>query len=227
VRIIGLNGSPRRLSSRTGQLVEQVLAGAAAAGAETEMLDITRLHVEPCVACDRCHLVGACGQRDDFQRTFDAVMAAGGLVLGSPVYIYSVTAQLKNWIDRLGNTIHCQRFLGKYAAVVTTAGGSGQEETAAYMEDVLLRTGMQCIGRLARCLDTDGMLVHDAPAMAEARALGGELARAVREGRVYPEQARAHEQFREYFRQVITKRAEKWRWECDYWREQGWLGPSW
>jgi len=46
-----------------------------------------------------------------FNETFDKIMAADGFVIGSPVYIYQVTAQLKNWIDRLGNTIHCQTFI--------------------------------------------------------------------------------------------------------------------
>jgi len=231
MRIIGLNGSPRRLHSRTGQLVQQVLVGAAAEGAGTEMLEITRLHIEPCVACDRCHLVGTCAQKDcaqkdDFQQTFDAIIAADGLVLGSPVYIYQVTAQLKNWIDRLGNPIHCQRFLGKYGAVVTTAGGAGEKETAAYMEDVLLRTGMQCVGRLACLIETDDMLAQDSPLLVEARALGRELAQAIRERREYPEQRQAHARFRDYFRGIITRRAAKWRWEYEYWQQQGWLGPK-
>ncbi|MGA1061462.1 MAG: NAD(P)H-dependent oxidoreductase, partial [Ilumatobacteraceae bacterium] len=40
--------------------------------------------------------------------------ATDGIVLGSPVYINSVTAQLKLVIDRLADAIHCQMFEGKY-----------------------------------------------------------------------------------------------------------------
>ncbi|MHB1043453.1 MAG: flavodoxin family protein [Eubacteriales bacterium] len=149
MKIIGLNGSPRPSKSRTGQLVRQILEGARQAGAETEYIEIVDLKIGPCRACDRCHKTGYCVQKDDFQKTLDAITEADGLVLGSPVYIYSVTAQLKNWIDRLGNTIHCKRFLGKYGVAVATAGGAGDTETADYMEDVLKRTGMQCAGRRA------------------------------------------------------------------------------
>jgi hypothetical protein len=39
---------------------------------------------------------------------------AEGIVLGSPVYIDSVTAQLKRWIDRSANAMHCMMLLGKY-----------------------------------------------------------------------------------------------------------------
>ena len=75
------------------------------------------------------------------------MMAADGLVLGSPVYISHVTGLLKNWIDHLANTIHCQRLLGKYGAVVSTTGGSGLKETADYLEWLLRHTGAQTVGR--------------------------------------------------------------------------------
>ncbi|MCL6561160.1 MAG: flavodoxin family protein [Firmicutes bacterium] len=223
MKIIGLNGSPRRTQSRTGQLVEQILSGAREAGAKTDYLEITSLKIQPCIACDKCHRTGYCVQKDDFQETFDKIMAAEGLVLGSPVYIYQVTAQLKAWIDRLGNTIHCQRFLGKYGAVVATAGGTGQVETAGYLEYVLKRTGMQCVGRLACRIEEDGLLAAGSPLLEEARDLGRALAEAIREKRVYPDQEKEREQVLEYFRHVMQKRREKWSWEYGYWREKGWL----
>lgn len=223
MKIIGLNGSPRRSQSRTGQLLEQILSGAGDAGAETEYLEITKLKIEPCIACDKCHKLGYCVQKDDFQETFDKIMAADGFVIGSPVYIYQVTAQLKNWIDRLGNTIHCQRFLGKYGAVVATAGGTGEKETADYLEYVLKRTGMQYVGRLACCIDADGLLDAESPLFKEAKDLGCSMVQAIREKKVFPDQHKEREQIKEYFRYVMLKRREKWSWEYDYWKEKGWL----
>lgn len=223
MKIIGLNGSPRRSQSRTGQLVEQILNGAREAGAEIEHFEINRLKVEPCIACDKCHKTGYCVQKDDFQETFDKIMAADGLVLGSPVYIYQVTAQLKNWIDRLGNTIHCQRFLGKYGVVVATAGGSGEKETADYLAHVLKRTGMQHVGQLASCIEEEGLLEASSPLFKAANELGHSLVQAIREQTVFPEQIKEQEQVKEYFRYVILKRREKWNWEYDYWKEKGWL----
>ena len=223
MKIIGLNGSPRRSRSRTGQLVEQVLRGAGEAGAETEYLEITGLKIQPCLACDKCHKTGCCVQRDDFQETFDKIMSADGLVLGSPVYIYQVTAQLKAWIDRLGNTIHCRRFLGKYGAVVATAGGNGQIQTTDYLEFVIKQTGMQCVGRLACCIEDDGLLEAGFPLFKEAKELGHTLARAIREKKVYEDQMKEKEQLMEYFRYIMNKHREEWSWEYDYWKEKGWL----
>jgi multimeric flavodoxin WrbA len=223
MKIIGLNGSPRRSKSRTGQLVKQVLRSAANAGAEVEYLDITRLRIRPCVACDKCHRKGYCVQKDDFRKTFDKIMEADALVLGSPVYIYQVTAQLKNWIDRLGNTIHCRRFLGKYAAVVATAGGTGEKETADYMEDVLIRTGMQNVGRLACCIGDEGLVNAGSPLLGKANDLGVSLVRAIEEKRIFSDQVKQHEKLKDDFRYVILKRREKWSWEYNYWNEKGWL----
>jgi multimeric flavodoxin WrbA len=223
MKIIGLNGSPRRSNSRTGQLVNKILDSAADAGAQTEYFEITGLKIGPCVACDKCHKTGYCAQKDDFQVTFDKIMASDGLVLGSPVYIYQVTAQLKNWIDRLGNTIHCQRFLGKYGAVVATAGGIGEKETADYMEAVLKLTGMQIVGRLACCIEVDGLLDGDSPLFNEAGNLGYSLVRAIREKKIFADQVKEQEQQKEYFRYVMLKRQKRWSWEYDYWKDKGWL----
>ena len=224
MKIIGINGSPRRSQSRTAQLVQEVLNSASTKGAEIEYLDITDLKLNFCIACDKCHKAGKCVQNDDFQPLMDKIMAADALVLGSPVYIFSVTAQLKVWIDRLGGTtIHCQQLLGKYGAVVATSGSSGENETAQYMETSLIFTGMQCVGRVAGSIDTDGLLTADSQLMQEARELGLSLVKAVESKQQFPEQMQMHSQFLEYFKYALLKRQDKWVWEYKYWQDKGWL----
>lgn len=73
--------------------------------------------------------------------------------LGSPVYIYHVTANFKAWADRLGNAIHCSRLLGKYGAVVATAGGGGHVETADYLQWLVNRLGAQYVSRVTCALE--------------------------------------------------------------------------
>jgi multimeric flavodoxin WrbA len=203
--------------------VQQILSSATDAGAKTEYFDVVSLKIRPCIACDKCHKTGYCTQKDDFQLIYDKIMASQGLVLGSPVYIYQVTAQLKNWIDRLGNTIHCQRFLGKYGLVVTTAGGTGEEETADYMESVLKRTGMYNAGRIARCIDVDGLLDVNSRTIEAAKQLGYSLVQAIREKKIFKDQDNEHKKMREYFRNIMFKRREKWSWEYDYWKDRSWI----
>ncbi|KAF1085704.1 Iron-sulfur flavoprotein [Sporotomaculum syntrophicum] len=224
MKIIGLNGSPRKSQSRTGQLVQEILNSAGAAGAETEYLNITDLKLDFCIACGKCHHIGYCILKDDFEPLMEKIIAADGLVVGSPVYIYQITAQLKVWVDRLGGpTIHCQKLLGKYGAVVSTSGGAGENETAQYLEATLINTGMQCVGRIASGIELDGLLPLDSPLMQNAQELGLSLVRAIEHKQEFPEQTQVHHQFREFFRYVISQQQEAWNWEYKYWQEKGWL----
>ena len=222
MKIIAICGSPRKSQSRTGQILGEVLSGAQGAGFEVEYIDITTLNINCCLACDRCHHLGRCAQKDNFNDLFEKMLESSGIVLGSPVYIFQVTAQLKAFIDRLGHAIHCQRLLGKYGAVVTTAGGSGQDETADYMESLLNRMGVQCVGRIACTLD-DGPVPTGSDVMKRAGDLGRSLARAIEEKKEFPEQLQRLSHLRQYFCNIMIKRKERWDWEYRYWQEKGWL----
>lgn len=223
MKILALCGSPRRSHTRTGQLTKELLAGAAAAGAQTEYVDIGQLKLHFCLACDKCHELGHCVQKDDFEPFMEKVLAADGFVLASPVYCYQVSAQLKVFIDRLGRYIHCQKLLGKYGAVVATAGGDGQVQTTDYMSFMLLQLGAQTTGRLAVTLDEDGPVPADSPLLAQARQVGADLVGAITEKPEYPEQRQAQEGIRAYFCDVVNRRRDRWAAEYEYFKQQGWL----
>lgn len=222
IRILALCGSPRKDESRTAWLVQKIATAAAERGAQTEYYDVTRLDIRPCLGCGRCHHLGRCVQKDDYNRVFESMLAADGIVMGSPVYIYQVTAQLKMLIDRFSNAVHCQRLAGKYAAVATTAGGSGHDETAAYMEQLFWRLGAQCVGKIATVLPDGPVALDSAPARL-AEELGVRLVEAIAAGEQIPEQVSQVGAMRRYFRDVIARRREDWPWEYRYWQEKGWL----
>jgi len=101
--IIGVNGSPRP-DGNTGSLVREVLNGAAAAGAETRLFQLGRMSISPCIDCAACRPTATCAIRDDNQAFYEAVAEARspkGLVIGTPIYLDHISAQLKIWIDRL------------------------------------------------------------------------------------------------------------------------------
>jgi multimeric flavodoxin WrbA len=222
MKIMAINGSPRKSQSRTGQILKEILLGSQGAGAKTEYIDITTLNISSCIGCDLCHHMGRCAQKDDFNDLFERMLECDGIILGSPVYIFQVTAQLKAFIDRLGHAIHCQRLLGKYGAVVATAGGIGQVETADYMETLLNRMGVQCVGRVACTLD-DGVIPGGSDIIRQARDLGRSLVVAIKEKKDFPDQIHILNQMRTYFCNIMLKRKERWDWEYTYWQEKGWL----
>ncbi len=70
------------------------------------------MHVAPANA------KGECIYDDDFVELNRKILDCDGLVLGSPNYFRSVTAQMKTIIDRMGDTVHCQLLTGKYGCSV-------------------------------------------------------------------------------------------------------------
>ena len=90
MRVLILNGSPRP----NGRLEE--------AGHEFDELDICRMNVHGCLACEYCHGKGngQCVQKDDMGKVYHALGEADMLVIASPIYYHGLTGQLKCCMDR-------------------------------------------------------------------------------------------------------------------------------
>ena len=122
MKILGINASPRGSKSQTLRLVRAALDGAQKTGAETELVDLCKLDIEYCNACGSCFAKGKCIHDDDFEELYRKILSCDGIVVGSPNYFHSVTAQMKTMIDRMADTVHCQLLTGKYGCSVATAG---------------------------------------------------------------------------------------------------------
>ena len=102
MKILALNGSPTMKRGMTHLLMEPFLEGARGAGAETETVFLQRKKIAGCLGCYRCWVKtpGRCVQRDDMAELLEKVREADLLVLGTPVYLDGMTAQLKLFVDR-------------------------------------------------------------------------------------------------------------------------------
>jgi multimeric flavodoxin WrbA len=100
VRILGLAGSPRR-GGNTETLLDQALAGAAAAGAEVEKVVASNLKMRGCLHCDGCVLTGVCIQKDDMTALYPKLAEMDAFVLTSPLMFMAISSQAKMVIDRL------------------------------------------------------------------------------------------------------------------------------
>lgn len=98
-RVLALVGSPRR-GGNTDILVDEILKGAREAGAQVEKVMLGDLTIGPCKACNACREVGKCIQSDDMESLFDKMKASQVWVLGTPVYWWGPSAQLKAFVDR-------------------------------------------------------------------------------------------------------------------------------
>ncbi len=97
--VLGIAGSPRaRSDSRL--LLEAVLAGAAAAGAGTELVSLRDLEMGSCRHCRGCDATGRCVVQDEMQQVYPRLRAAQHLALASPIHFAGVSAETKMMIDR-------------------------------------------------------------------------------------------------------------------------------
>jgi multimeric flavodoxin WrbA len=105
MQVIGINGSPRK-QWNTATLVAKALEGAAAQGANTELVHLYDLDFKGCTSCFACKTrggksYGRCAMKDGLTPVLDKIAAADALVIGSPVYFGSVTGETRSFMERL------------------------------------------------------------------------------------------------------------------------------
>ena len=99
-KILILKGSPRR-NGNSAILSEEFARGAEEAGCSVEKIRVANKKVAGCLGCNACYRNGgACVQKDDMAEIREKMLAAYVIVLASPIYFYSMTAQMKAVIDR-------------------------------------------------------------------------------------------------------------------------------
>lgn len=99
MKILGIVCSPRK-GGNTEILVRKALETAEKKGAEVEIWLFSGKEVKPCDHCDGCSETGICHIEDDMQGLYPKMLEADGIILGSPVYFWSVNAQAKLIMDR-------------------------------------------------------------------------------------------------------------------------------
>jgi multimeric flavodoxin WrbA len=130
MKAIAINGSPRK-GGNTEILLKQALAPLAAAGWETEFVQLGGQPIRGCQACYECFKKknSKCSQRGDvFNGCFEKMVAADAILLGSPTYFTDVSAEMKALLDRAGLVALANGglFRGKIgAAVVAVRRGGG------------------------------------------------------------------------------------------------------
>lgn len=128
MKVIGINGSPRK-DGNTAILIQTVFSELNRQGIDTEMISLSGQNIRGCTACRACMKLKnkQCIMTDDFFNVcLGKMIAADGIILGSPVYSAGVTSQIKAVIDRASIVLAANRGLLKYkvgAAVIAARRG--------------------------------------------------------------------------------------------------------
>lgn len=182
--IVILKASPRA-GSNSSRLAEELAASARQAGGSVKEFGLHGMDLRACDGCDSCqHPQGSgCVIDDDMQLIYPFLKLASALVLATPVYWFTFSAQLKLAIDRFYalESPGGHGLKGKDMVLVLTYGDddpytSGAVNAIRSFQDMCRYTGSPVAGILYGTASAQGEMESQTELLAQARALGAKLA---------------------------------------------------
>ena len=97
MKILVLNGSPRP-KGNTAEMVAVFKDAAEKAGHTVDAVDVCRMDIKGCLACEYCHGKGqgTCVQKDDMQKIYELLKDTEMLVLAAPIYYHNISVSFKS-----------------------------------------------------------------------------------------------------------------------------------
>ncbi len=185
-KVLIVKGSPREIGN-SAMLAGQVAAGAESAGAQVESYYLHGMDIRPCDACEVCRgsSDARCVIEDDMQLLYPIIRDADGIVYASPIYWFTITAQLKAFMDRCyalgGDTVKEHGLAGKKVGVILTYGGddpfdSGAINAIRMFQDTFNYIPAEIVGMVYGYASGEGAVAENRDLMAKAYELGRKLA---------------------------------------------------
>jgi multimeric flavodoxin WrbA len=183
-RIVIVKGSPRR-GGNSVVLAEQVAAGAEEAGGQVESFTLHQMEIKPCDACDVCQgePYRGCIIDDDMQLLYPKLWEADALVIASPIYWFTISAQTKLFMDRCYGLVDAEGWAlhGKQIGIILTYGDSDPYNSGAInairtFQDGFGYVGAEIAGLVYGSASDPGEIRGNEAVMRQAYELGRRLA---------------------------------------------------
>ena len=151
MNVIAINGSPRK-DCNTAKLLKKALEGAAAKGAETEIINLYDLDFKGCHSCFACKRKGGksygkCAVKDGITPVLEKIAQADAVIFGSPIYFGNVTGELRSFMERL--MFQYLVYDGKYTSLapkkVKTACVYTMNVDEARMDEMNYKTNLKLV----------------------------------------------------------------------------------
>lgn len=141
-KVLILSGSPRK-GGNSDLLCDEFMRGAKESGNNVQKVFIREKKIAPCSACYYCRdNDGVCAIKDDMGEVLNGMLEADVIVMASPIYFYSIDAQLKAVIDRA--VARWTKIKDKEFYYIMTA---------AEDSDTVMDCTLECMRGFAVCLD--------------------------------------------------------------------------
>ena len=188
MKVLGISCSVRK-GGNTEVSVKEALAGAKDSGAETEFLSIRDKNISPCDGCNACKKTGACHIKDDMQPIYEKMLSAEGIVIGTPVYYWSIAGQTKVLIDRTYALLHPRLQLrNKVAGAIAVTARSGAYNAVNVLERYFLDNHMFPADSVAGLAADKGDAVKDEQGMKSAYEMGRQMVMLMGQDLKFPEE---------------------------------------
>lgn len=142
--VLALSASPRK-HGNSDILCDCVISGAKAAGARVEKYFLNDMQIKPCIACGACQKSrkGVCVFKDDMAPLYPLLKKCDALILASPIYFFTVSAQMKLFLDKLyplandeGLTLGATRAVACFTYGASDVLLSGCDNAARTLSDI-------------------------------------------------------------------------------------------
>ena len=142
MKVIAFNGSARK-QGNTALLISCVLQELGREGIDTETVNLSGKKIHGCIACEKCaeNRDQRCAVKNDMLNDcIEKMLAADGILLGSPTYFTDVSTEMKALIDRSGYVAkrNGDMFRRKVGAAVVAVRRAGSIHAFATMNNFFL-----------------------------------------------------------------------------------------
>jgi multimeric flavodoxin WrbA len=187
MKVLGILGSPR-VGGNSDILLEQALAGAKDSGAEVEKIVLVHKKISGCLDCEKCNETGVCAVKDDMLEIHKKLLEADSIIHSVPVYFWSMTAQMKAYLDRWcaffdaewrWHRSYYPKMMGKKIGLITVCGDpdvSTADPIVHSFKTTSQFTGLKWIGVVQASASKKGEINSNKTAKKQAYDMGGKAA---------------------------------------------------
>jgi len=188
MRTIAFLGSPRK-DGNTDLLLQEAVKGIESSGLMVKTFRLNLMDIKPCQNCGGCDETGECIINDDMAEIYHEIRAADRIILASPIFFFTVSAQTKILIDRC-QSFWCEKYLLKRPI---SEGEYGRKGLLLLVGGMKKEIGIQCAETTAKAffrtisvpehntlgylgVDAKGAILEHPTALKEAFEAGKKLA---------------------------------------------------
>ena len=187
MKVLGIMGSPR-IGGNSDILLDDALAGAEEAGARVEKIVLAKKKISGCLDCKKCNDTGLCVVKDDMPAIHKKILEADAIIHSVPVYFWSMTAQMKAYLDRWcalfdatwsWQKSYYPKMKGKRIGVITVCGDPNvhtDDPVVHSFKSTADMTKMRWVGAVMASAGDKAEILKDEKAREKAFALGKKAA---------------------------------------------------